>query len=59
MCKYFTGTTPFQLRVGTGPGEDVDPTSWATLNISLSTVFQVVVFICLGAMADYGGMRKV
>lgn len=54
-CMEADGATLYPLRI---LGTSVDPTSFATLCISLSVGAQAVAFILLGAMADLGSMRK-
>jgi MFS-type transporter involved in bile tolerance (Atg22 family) len=54
-CKLANGVDDYPLRV---TGTDVDPTSFATLAISLSVGAQVIVFLCVASTADYGNMRK-
>lgn len=51
-CLQGDGRTLFQLRA-----DGFDPTSFASLAISISVVVQVLVFISMGAFADFGRGR--
>lgn len=54
-CREADGKTLFKLRIA---GTDVEPTSFATLAISLSVAVQVVLFLLVSAGADFGATRK-
>jgi len=61
-CRDAAGLAPALLRTRAGAGggpAGVDPTAFATLCVTASVVAQAAVFLSLGALADYGGARRV
>ena len=56
QCLEVDGETQYPLGI-LGPGS-MNPTAFTTLCISLSVLAQLIAFVFLGSVADYGPMRK-
>ncbi|KAK8803861.1 hypothetical protein WA158_001555 [Blastocystis sp. Blastoise] len=57
FCYESDGITQYILRATLG-SISVDPNSYFSLTLTISKIIQVILFLLTGAMADFGGMRR-